>query len=134
MEDFNSKDEVKEIKISRRQFLKILLSAAIVFIFGSLLFPLSYIRRREEDPGLEPKPAPEPISIGPVIPKIYGVLPTDSRFIAVLGWRFKPEDTIVMHRISCRTVFRDANYLTYEVPSETIGALKVIKVKQRHLF
>ena len=134
MEDFNSRDEVKEIKISRRQFLKILLSAAIVFIFGSLLFPLSYIRRRGEDPGPEPKPAPEPPSIGPVIPKIYGFLPTDSRSIAFLGWRFKPEDTIVMHRISCRTVFRDANYLTYEVSSETIGGLKVIKVKQRHLF
>jgi hypothetical protein len=134
LEDFNSKDEVKEIKISRRQFLKILLCSAIVFIFGSLLFPLSYIRRRGEDPGPEPKPAPEPPSIGPVIPKIYGVLPVDSRSITVLGWRFKPEDTMVMHRISCRTVFRDANYLTYEVPSETIGGLKIMKVKQRHLF
>jgi hypothetical protein len=107
LEDFDSKDEVKEIKISRRQFLKILLSAPIVFIFGSLLFPLSYTRRRGEDPGPEPKPAPETPSIGPVIPKICGVLPTDSRFIAVLGWRFKPEDTIVMDGISCRTVFRD---------------------------
>ncbi len=134
MEDFNSKDEVKEIKISRRQFLKILLSAAIVFIFGSLLFPLSYIRRRGEDRGPEPKPAPEPPSIGPVIPKTYGILAADSRSLAVLGWRFKPEDTIVMHKIGCRTEFRDANYLTYEVPSETIGRLKVIKVKPRHLF